>query len=135
MIARDLAGVAVVTAPTNALTGGFSTTEYTESGSQFARTTVEADHVDAAYEVERHRVNARLTWQVLVTGATPDEARARHTELLTATQSGRWLLDVLGDGSSLVWVCDAADEEPPKFFLDGSRLVTLSISAMPRRGY
>lgn len=135
MIARSAAGVAQVTAPQDALTGGYSTTDYQESGSAFSRSTVEADNVDGEYEVERHATNRRLTWQVLVTGSTPAVARARHTALLDAVQSGTWLLDVFGDGTSLVWTCDAADEEPPRIFIDGSRLVTLSIPAKPRRGY
>lgn len=132
MIARDVAGVAVFEADNSALVDGQVTSDYQESGSRFARTYVEADNVDGGYEVERHRVNTQLTWQVHLAGV---DASTRHGDLLEATQSGTWLLDVLEDGSSLVWVCDAADEEPPVFYPDGSRTVTLTISAKPRRGY
>lgn len=135
MIARNAAGVTQVTAPNNAVTGGYSTTDYQESGSAFRRSLVEADNVDGEYEVSRSATNRRLTWQVLVTGSSVAEARSRHTALLDAVQSGTWLLDVFGDATTLVWTCDAADEEPPRIFPDGSRLVTLSIPAKPHRGY
>lgn len=131
MIARDITGVALFEASNSALVGGQVTSDYQESGSRFARTYVEADNVDGGYEVERHRVNTQLTWQVHLAGS---DASARHGDLLDATQSGTWLLDVNGD-LSVVWTCDAADEEPPVFYPDGSRTVTLSISAKPRRGY
>ena len=135
MIARDASGTAVVTAPQTVPTGGYLTSDYQESGSQFRRTTVEADWVDGEYETMRAATNTRLTWVVYIEGANLTEVRSRHTALLNATQSGTWLLDVLGDGSTVVWTCDSADEEPPQFFPDGSRLVTLSIPAKPRRGY
>lgn len=135
MIARDVAGTALVTAPQTFVTGGYLTADYQESGSQFRRSTVEADNVDGEYETQRAGTNRRLTWQVYIEGANLTEVRSRHTALLAATQSGTWLLDVLGDNSTVVWTCDSADEEPPQFFPDGSRLVTLSIPAKPHRGY
>lgn len=135
MIARNIAGVAQVTAPHTAVTGGYLTSDYQESGSAFRRTYVEADGVDASYEVSREASNRTLTWVIYIEGADFAEVRARHTALLTATQSGQWLLDVLGDNTTVVWACDAADEQAPVFYPDGSRLVTLSISAKPLRGY
>lgn len=132
MIARDTTGAVLFEADNSKLIGGNVTGDYRESGSRFARTYVEADNVDGGYEVERHRTNTQLTWQVHLVGPG---ASARHGDLLEAVQSGTWLLDVTGDGVSVVWTCDAADEEPPVFYPDGSRTVTLTISAKPRRGY
>lgn len=135
MIVRDAAMASVLTVGDKGFTGGLVTLEYGESGGQHRRDVVVSDFVDGEYEVTRALGNTYLTWVVYVTGSTVAEARSRHAALLDAVQADRWFLDVDGDGSSLVWDCRAADEDAPRFFPDGSRVVTLRIPAMPRRGY
>ena len=137
MIIRTAALASVLTLGDNALVGGYCVTRgYSEPPRTHRRLVNEAPRVDGGYEHARSLSKERITLPVLIVGSSIADARAKHHALLDAVEVDQWVLDVLGDSTTVLWVCDAADTEPAQLFSQGlQRLVTLSIPVQPAAGY
>lgn len=128
---RDSEGVLVLTLGDSAHVGGYLVTdEYRPGARVWRRTTTSAPRVDYEFELTKARANVSTTLAVDVIGANEAEVKTRVDALLDAVEGDLWLLDVDGDGTSDVWLCDAADSEVTRY-PDGSRSVVLTIPARP----
>ena len=128
---RDLSAVVQLTLGDAALVGGYVASDF-QRGSQ-GRTRVVASSVRVNYdfEVASSRAGRNLSLTVFVEGSSPADARSKVAALLVEVESGPWLLDVYGDGTSEVWLCDPAEYDPTEFPGGTQWQLALSIPARP----
>jgi hypothetical protein len=110
---------------------GYTLTDYQANQRSHRRTVTSAPRVDFDFEVSRSRQSHRLTVVVYMEDTTPALGKAKEDDLLALVEADQWVLDVYGDSTTEVWLCDAADSEHVLYNRGAQREVTLTIPARP----
>lgn len=131
MKVRSTAMADLLTLGDTGFVDGYIASQWTRGPGARNAIRVSAVRVDYDFEVASSRAGLAHSLTVHVTGTDAADARANKDALLAIVEAGPWVLDVYGDSTTEVWLCDPVEVEPFEF-PDGTHWrLDLTIPARP----